>query len=212
MTPCRTRRLPGYLAPGVSSEVVVTFTPKANADLATSLQLLSDTGPFQLPVRCTTKRAAVSVSAPPGGLDFGPGVTLGESVTKTFEIRNDGALDVEFRLDSPQLSDDERALLKSAANMGTLLTSTAVAALAASAASAHGNGFGHGMMSRASHHIGGAAAPEVAPREDRRLVHSGFSVFPCVGLLRGYGRVVVTATFSPVLAMPAKLQLRLNFK
>lgn len=36
-------KLPGYLAPGVSGEVVISFTPKAPVDIDTSLQLLADT-------------------------------------------------------------------------------------------------------------------------------------------------------------------------
>ncbi len=37
-------KLPGYLAPGVSGEVLISFTPKAPVDIDTQLELLADTG------------------------------------------------------------------------------------------------------------------------------------------------------------------------
>lgn len=194
--------LPGYLAPGVSSELTLTFTPKANADISTSLQLLADSGPFELPLRCLAKRAALSLSA--ASLDFGPGVTIGESASRSFELRNDGALDVEFRLDSPQLTDEERVMLKSTVNVVAAMTNSAVAA--ALGASTRGGGGG------GADDDGAAAPPAVAPREERCLVCSGFSVFPCVGVVKGYSKVAITATFSPVLPLPANLHLGLNYK
>jgi hypothetical protein len=49
-------------------------------------------GPFELPIRCRTKRAKLSLSSE--ALDFGAGVTLGSSASKTFTLANDGALEV----------------------------------------------------------------------------------------------------------------------
>ncbi|GAX76218.1 hypothetical protein CEUSTIGMA_g3662.t1 [Chlamydomonas eustigma] len=89
-------KLPGYLATGVSADLTVKFTPKANEDIETHIEMLADTGPFFIPVRCLTKKASMSVSTP--SLDFGPGVTLGESLSKTFTLSNDGALDVEYTI------------------------------------------------------------------------------------------------------------------
>ena len=44
-------KLPGYLATGVAGELLVTFTPKANEDIETAIQMLADTGPFTIPIR-----------------------------------------------------------------------------------------------------------------------------------------------------------------
>ena len=44
--------------------------------------------------RCLTKKAEMSVSMPE--VDFGPGVTLAESSSRTLTISNGGALDVEY--------------------------------------------------------------------------------------------------------------------
>ncbi|GIL93003.1 hypothetical protein Vretifemale_20446 [Volvox reticuliferus] len=213
-------KLPGYLAPGVSGEVAVSFTPKAPVDIDTCLQLLADTGPFQVPIRCRTKRAALSVA--PAVVDFGGGVTLGDAETRTFVLSNDGALEVEYRLDSPQLTDDERALIKSVTFTRGLVDATLAAAAAAATAATPRTGGGvgsSGTLSRARSFAslagaadGAAAPPAVAPREERRLTHGGFTVFPCVGTLKGYSKVTFTVTFAPVLAAPAKLVLNFSYK
>ncbi|EFJ53186.1 hypothetical protein VOLCADRAFT_86216 [Volvox carteri f. nagariensis] len=215
-------KLPGYLAPGVSGEVAVSFTPKTPVDVDTCLQLLADTGPFDVPIRCRTKRAELSVA--PAAVDFGGGVTLGDSATRTFVLSNEGALEVEYRLDSPQLSEEERALLKSATFAhGTLKDATIAAAAAAAAAGGGGGGGGGGLLSRARSFasqtaatdggpLAAAAAAVELPREERRLTHGGFTVFPCVGTLKGYSQVTFTVTFAPVLAAAAKLVINLSYK
>jgi hypothetical protein len=43
-----------------------------------------------------SKKANLSLSTPL--VDFGPGVILGESVTKTLTLSNDGALDVDYSI------------------------------------------------------------------------------------------------------------------
>ncbi|GIL67303.1 hypothetical protein Vafri_20688, partial [Volvox africanus] len=60
----------------------------------------------------------------------------------------------------------------------------------------------------------GAAAqpPAVAPREERQLTHGGFTVFPCVGTIKGYSKVTFTVTFAPVLPAPTKLVLNFSYK
>lgn len=87
-------KLPGYLATGVSSDLVVTFTPKANDDIDTAIEMLADTGPFFIPIRCQTKKAVMSVASTQ--IDFGPGVILAESASRALTISNEGALDVEY--------------------------------------------------------------------------------------------------------------------
>ncbi len=44
-------KLPGYLATGVAGKLTVIFTPKANEDIETGVEMLADTGPFSIPVR-----------------------------------------------------------------------------------------------------------------------------------------------------------------
>ena len=46
--------------------------------------------------RCLTKKAALTVSSPL--VDYGPGVILAESASRTFTISNGGALDVEYAI------------------------------------------------------------------------------------------------------------------
>ncbi len=121
---------------------------------------------------------------------------------------------MEYRLDSPQLSEDERALLKSTANLNHLMTSATVAAAAAAATAAAGarSAKSFAAMGVAEAVEGRAAAPTAAPREERRLAHAGFSIFPCVGLLRGYSKVTFTVTFAPTIAAATRLQLHLSYK
>jgi hypothetical protein len=97
-----TYNLPGYIATGVSGELTVTFTPKCNEDIETRIEMLADTGPFFIPIKCLTKKAELKLSS--AHLNFGHGVTLGESAQKTFTITNSGALGVEFSLSSTAIT------------------------------------------------------------------------------------------------------------
>ncbi|MEW5303719.1 MAG: hypothetical protein WDW36_006383 [Sanguina aurantia] len=97
--------LPGYLAAGVSGEVTLTFTPKANEDIETQVNLLGESGPFVIPVRCLSKKALMGVSSAEVGFGAG-GVTLGESTVRNLVLSNRGALEVEYRLEG----EDEAAV------------------------------------------------------------------------------------------------------
>ena len=44
-------KLPGYLATGVSGELTITFTPQANEDIDTAIEMLADTGTFFVPIK-----------------------------------------------------------------------------------------------------------------------------------------------------------------
>ena len=68
-----------------------------NADISTMVNLLAETGPFSVPIRCYTKKALMRLSAP--SVDFGAGVTLGEAGATNFAIINDGALRVEYTIE-----------------------------------------------------------------------------------------------------------------
>lgn len=75
-----------------------------------------------------------------------------------------------------------------------MTSATVAAAAAAAAATASGQG-PRSARSFANMGVADGAAPEtdtgplVAPREERRLAHGGFTVFPCVGHLKGYSKV-----------------------
>eukprot|EP00002_Diphylleia_rotans_P034806 TRINITY_DN7509_c0_g1_i2.p1 TRINITY_DN7509_c0_g1~~TRINITY_DN7509_c0_g1_i2.p1 ORF type:complete len:601 (+),score=91.24 TRINITY_DN7509_c0_g1_i2:1531-3333(+) len=86
---------PGYMSAGLTCDIQVTFTPKINEDIITFLPLLSETGPIDIPLECTTKKTQISVF--PRTLDF-DSVVLGESRKKVIRIVNKGALPTEARI------------------------------------------------------------------------------------------------------------------
>ena len=52
---------PGQMSAGLTCELFVTFKPMINEDLAGTVQFLSQTGPFEIPLICTTKKCDVSI-------------------------------------------------------------------------------------------------------------------------------------------------------
>lgn len=77
-----------------------------NEDLKGEIKLLSQTGPFSIPVRCTTRKCIISVTQRDGGvtrdvklkkmgLDFGK-VCVGETARKCLTLHNDGAIATNF--------------------------------------------------------------------------------------------------------------------
>ena len=71
---------PGRMSAGTSCVLTLTFTPKLNQDIDVTLPFTCATGPMEVPVRCTTKKVVLSLSAP--ALDFG-GVVSGEASSLT---------------------------------------------------------------------------------------------------------------------------------
>ena len=89
---------PGYLAPGSSCDILVTFRPKANEDLFTCIPCLAETGAFEIPVHCLIRRAVLSCNRTELDFDLKGGVLLAESLTLQFTLTNDGALDARYAI------------------------------------------------------------------------------------------------------------------
>ena len=83
---------PGHISAGMTCELHVTFTPKSNAPVDTTIPLLAETGKIDIPVKCRPKVAKVTVSD--DIVDFGAPVALGESSCRQLVLKNEGALAV----------------------------------------------------------------------------------------------------------------------
>lgn len=82
---------PGYLSPGMSCHLHVTFHPKVNEDIHTEIGIITDLGPISVPAHCLRKRAKLSLSS--DMIDFGACLT-GGCERRTLELHNSGALKV----------------------------------------------------------------------------------------------------------------------
>lgn len=78
---------------------------QVNEDIISHIPFLAETGPFQVPVQCLTKKVLVRSSTSSVELN----TTVGEKVVQTIEIINDGALPTKF---SVEFDDDEGILLQ----------------------------------------------------------------------------------------------------
>ena len=92
----------GGLSPGMTTEMTIVFTPRLNEDVDLAVALLAHTGPFSIPLVCTTKKCKISYT--PGLIDFGH-LVVGETETMTLKVKNDGALQTQWTL-TTQSSDD----------------------------------------------------------------------------------------------------------
>ncbi|CAM9934595.1 unnamed protein product [Lampetra fluviatilis] len=89
---------PGQMSAGMSFELMVTFEATKNEDLNGELQFAAQSGPFTVPVQCTTKKCDVTVDR--SKIDFGTHV-VGETIRRTFTLVNRGALGTRFRFVAP---------------------------------------------------------------------------------------------------------------
>jgi hypothetical protein len=100
---------PGRMSAGMTCAITITFDPKVNKDIYSELPFLASTGPFSVPLICTTKKSVPSVvNARPNGLpadapNIRPlipfeNVVLGDYQVFDLIVRNDGALQSEFEL------------------------------------------------------------------------------------------------------------------
>eukprot|EP00899_Mesostigma_viride_P015680 jgi/Mesvir1/24112/Mv10832-RA.1 len=89
-------KFPGKMSAGMSCDLAITFAPQLNEDIFTVLPILAETGPIEVPVRCTTKKARVLLDV--SELSFGA-VTLQESASKRVKLTNDGALPTDFTVE-----------------------------------------------------------------------------------------------------------------
>ncbi|OCT72634.1 cilia- and flagella-associated protein 74 [Xenopus laevis] len=88
---------PGPMSAGMSCEMVVIFKPMINEDLEGEVNLLAQTGPFCIPVKCTTKKCELALEKE--HIDFGTHV-VGETVIQAIALTNRGALGTKFSIHS----------------------------------------------------------------------------------------------------------------
>lgn len=84
----------GRMVAGATARIAVIFRPKVNADIATVVPFLAETGPFSVPLVARTRKADIHV-APWPVLDMGCCV-LGDAVEHSFTVTNRGAIPVDF--------------------------------------------------------------------------------------------------------------------
>ncbi|NXQ80170.1 CFA74 protein, partial [Nyctibius grandis] len=85
---------PGKMAAGMSCEVVVTFKPMINETLEGEVMFMAQTGSFSVPLKCTTKRCILALDKEL--IDFGSHV-VGETISRTINLTNSGALGTRFK-------------------------------------------------------------------------------------------------------------------
>ncbi|KAL7682347.1 putative immunoglobulin-like protein [Plasmopara halstedii] len=86
---------PGRMSAGMSCVLKMTFTATEYRDIETTLSIASPTGVFQIPVRCTCKKAVPVLTH---HLVTFPDVVAGERTTVALTLRNDGALPFEYQV------------------------------------------------------------------------------------------------------------------
>ncbi|ETL84297.1 hypothetical protein L917_15844 [Phytophthora nicotianae] len=86
---------PGRMSAGMSCLLKMTFTGTEERDLETTLSVASPTGVFQLPVRCTCKKAVPILAQ--REVHF-PEIVAGERKTVSLTLANEGALPLEYRV------------------------------------------------------------------------------------------------------------------
>ena len=79
----------GRMSAGLSTTIQITFVPQLNQDINSYLPLLAETGPINIPLICTCKKALLEVPEPI--IDFSD-VIFGEQATVNLKIINTGAL------------------------------------------------------------------------------------------------------------------------
>ncbi|KAK6965102.1 cilia- and flagella-associated protein 74 [Biomphalaria glabrata] len=84
---------PGHMSAGLTCDLLVTFKPMINEDLTGKVNFLTQTGPFEIPLICSTKKCKLSVDSET--IDFGTHV-IGETLRRTVTLTNNGALGTNF--------------------------------------------------------------------------------------------------------------------
>jgi hypothetical protein len=83
------------MSAGMSCTLTIVFSPKKNEDIDTEITLQAQTGVIVIPVVCRRKRADISCTSKK--VEFGA-IVVAETSTKTFTLRNDGALGVKMTI------------------------------------------------------------------------------------------------------------------
>ncbi|XP_077980899.1 cilia- and flagella-associated protein 74-like isoform X2 [Glandiceps talaboti] len=84
---------PGQMSAGLTCEMMVTFKPMINEDLDGEVGFMAQTGPFIIPLICSTKKCDLSVDK--ALIDYGTQV-IGETLKKSITLTNKGALGTTF--------------------------------------------------------------------------------------------------------------------
>lgn len=84
---------PGQMSAGMSCDMNVTFTPKINKDLDGEVKFQAQTGPFSIPLKCSTKKCDLHLDT--DFIDFGSQV-VGETICRSVQLINKGALGTRF--------------------------------------------------------------------------------------------------------------------
>ncbi|KAK0056776.1 cilia- and flagella-associated protein 74 [Biomphalaria pfeifferi] len=84
---------PGHMSAGLTCDLLVTFKPMINEDLTGKVNFLTQTGPFEIPLICSTKKCKLSVDSET--INFGTHV-IGETLRRTVTLTNNGALGTNF--------------------------------------------------------------------------------------------------------------------
>jgi hypothetical protein len=77
------------MSAGMSCQITIKFIPQINQDIFDAFPLLSETGPINIPIECTYKKAIVTIEETT--IDFDK-VIFGEQGTKVLKLVNSGAL------------------------------------------------------------------------------------------------------------------------
>ncbi|BFZ23896.1 hypothetical protein BsWGS_26935 [Bradybaena similaris] len=85
---------PGQMSAGMSCEMTVTFKPLINVDLSGEIHFLAQTGPFHVPLSCSTRKCDLSVDTTV--VQFGTSV-IGETLKRSFVLTNRGSLGTRFQ-------------------------------------------------------------------------------------------------------------------
>jgi hypothetical protein len=86
---------PGRMSAGVSCQLEIVFKPQYNEDVITSIQLLCDTGPTEIPVKCLIKRCAPVVANTTINLG---NVIIGQQAKASVKIMNSQAIETEVNI------------------------------------------------------------------------------------------------------------------
>ncbi|NWR59613.1 CFA74 protein, partial [Bucorvus abyssinicus] len=85
---------PGKISAGMSCEAVVTFKPMISETLEGEVMFMAQTGSFSVPLKCTAKRCILALDKEL--IDFGSHV-VGETISRTINLTNSGALGTRFK-------------------------------------------------------------------------------------------------------------------
>jgi len=86
---------PGRLSPGMVCNVHIVFHPRIKQDITAHLRLLSETGPIDIPLKCTFPKVHPTISV--DHMSF-PGIVKGDKETLVFRLKNDGALPTRYTI------------------------------------------------------------------------------------------------------------------